>query len=107
MNRLKQFALSMAVISTLMLASCMTNKSDTGEQQLLIPDELVLSPGQVEGLEKASSKGNCEASYRLFEFYGYCTTEQRVAFEYAKLAYEQGCERAKDDVENMKRAFGE
>lgn len=89
------------------LTSCATRMMEPIEGELLIPKDLVLSPLDMDKLENSSSQGDCEATYRLFEYYAYCTAEQKLAFEYAKLAYEQGCAKAKLDVENMRAAFGE
>jgi len=73
---------------------------------VLIPQEVALDQAQIEQLEQRSDSGDCEASYRLFEYYAFCTSLHWLTLHYAELSLTQGCEEAKDDLVNLKKALG-
>lgn len=104
-----KFIVSILVLYSLLGCQTTTNQMDEVKPEddaILVPQDKFLEDSKIVELERLSKAGDCEASYKLYEHYAFFTSYHWLTLHYAELAANQGCERAKKDVSDLKKALG-
>lgn len=106
-NRFSLFLTASILLFPILFGSSIsaeTKGQNTGE--ILVPNICHMSKKELSELKKKSDLGDCKASMRLHDYYGFCTKYIYLSLHYGVLAIEQGCEEARSSVKNMENALG-
>ena len=93
------------IIGALALAGCTVTEKrvheDESDTAVMVPRNLLLTKDEINEFSAKSKNGDCSASYRLYLYYAFCTSEQELAFIYLEKSVQQGCEENRETYLNV------